>query len=110
MTDNTELEKKLWTAADKLRNNMDAAEYKHVALGLIFLKYISDAFDELYQKLEVEKKKTGADPEDKDEYTADRVFYVPPLAGNGYKAGQNCQPSVRTLMMQWTPLKKIIPH
>ncbi|MBS1680180.1 MAG: SAM-dependent DNA methyltransferase [Bacteroidetes bacterium] len=77
MTDNLELEKKLWQAADKLRNNMDAAEYKHVVLGLIFLKYISDAFDELYQKLEAEKKKTGADPEDKDEYTAERVFYVP---------------------------------
>ena len=80
MIDNIELEKKLWTAADKLRNNMDAAEYKHVALGLIFLKYISDAFDELFQKLEAEKMKTGADPEDKDEYTAERVFYVPPSA------------------------------
>lgn len=45
------LEKKLWKTADKLRKNMDAAEYKHVALGLIFLKYISDAFEELYQKL-----------------------------------------------------------
>ncbi len=45
------LEKKLWKTADKLRKNMDAAEYKHVVLGLIFLKYISDAFEELYQKL-----------------------------------------------------------
>ena len=45
------LEKKLWKTADKLRKNMDAAEYKHVVLGLIFLKYISDAFDELYRKL-----------------------------------------------------------
>ena len=52
MSENLELEKTLWQAADKLRNNMDAAEYKHVVLGLIFLKYISDAFDELYQKLE----------------------------------------------------------
>lgn len=74
------LEKTLWQAADKLRNNMDAAEYKHVVLGLIFLKYISDAFDELYQKLEATKHETGADPEDKDEYTAERVFYVPPQA------------------------------
>ena len=49
MSENLELEKTLWQAADKLRNNMDAAEYKHVVLGLIFLKYISDAFDELYQ-------------------------------------------------------------
>ncbi|MFA4843269.1 MAG: type I restriction-modification system subunit M N-terminal domain-containing protein, partial [Candidatus Omnitrophota bacterium] len=48
---NLGLEPKLWLTADKLRNNMDAAEYKHVVLGLIFLKYISDAFSELYQKL-----------------------------------------------------------
>ncbi len=48
--DNEPLEKKLWKAADKLRKNMDAAEYKHIVLGLIFLKYISDAFEELYQK------------------------------------------------------------
>ena len=74
MSENQELEKTLWATADKLRNNMDAAEYKHVVLGLIFLKYISDAFDELFQKLEKEKKKTGTNPEDKDEYTAERVF------------------------------------
>lgn len=73
------LEKKLWRAADKLRKNMDAAEYKHVVLGLIFLKYISDAFEELYEKL-VSQKKDGADPEDKNEYTAEKVFYVPPYA------------------------------
>ena len=78
MTDNLELEKTLWQAADKLRNNMDAAEYKHVVLGLIFLKYISDAFDELYEELKANEAETGADPEDKDEYTAERVFYVPP--------------------------------
>jgi len=71
------LEKKLWKAADKLRKNMDAAEYKHVALGLIFLKYISDAFEELHQKL-VAQKSEGADPEDKNEYLAEKVFYVPP--------------------------------
>ena len=70
------LEKKLWKAADKLRKNMDAAEYKHIALGLIFLKYISDAFEEQHQKL-VELKSEGADPEDKNEYTAEKVFYVP---------------------------------
>lgn len=72
-----ELTKTLWATADKLRNNMDAAEYKHVVLGLIFLKYISDAFDELYQKLE---KDELSDPEDKDEYLAENVFYVPPSA------------------------------
>src|SRR5659263_60748 len=73
------LEKKLWKTADKLRKNMDAAEYKHIVLGLIFLKYISDAFLELHQKLKVGKGAyEGADPEDKNEYTAEKVFYVPP--------------------------------
>ncbi len=61
MSNNNELEKTLWSAADKLRNNMYVAEYKHVVLGLIFLKYISDAFDELYQKLSGEKDKTGSE-------------------------------------------------
>ncbi len=73
------LEKKLWKTADKLRKNMDAAEYKHVVMGLIFLKYISDAFEEMYQKL-VSQKNEGADPEDKNEYTAEKIFYVPPLS------------------------------
>jgi type I restriction enzyme M protein len=80
MSDIQILEKTLWQAADKLRNNMDAAEYKHVVLGLIFLKYISDTFDDLFKKLKAESASTGADPEDKDEYTAERVFYVPPQA------------------------------
>lgn len=94
MTDNLALEKTLWQAADKLRNNMDAAEYKHVVLGLIFLKYISDAFDELYQKLEAEKNETGADPEDKDEYTAERVFYVPPSARWKWLQGRAKLPTI----------------
>lgn len=94
MTDNLELEKTLWQAADKLRNNMDAAEYKHVVLGLIFLKYISDAFDELYQKLEAEKAETGADAEDKDEYTAERVFYVPPSARWEWLQGRAKLPTI----------------
>ncbi len=73
------IEKKLWKAADKLRKNMDAAEYKHVVLGLIFLKYISDAFEELFQKLKEGKGQyEGANPEDKNEYLAEKVFYVPP--------------------------------
>lgn len=59
-----------------MRNNMDAAEYKHVVLGLIFLKYISDAFDEKYQAL-VAEQDLGADPEDPDEYCADNIFWVP---------------------------------
>jgi type I restriction enzyme M protein len=75
------IEKKLWKAADKLRKNMDAAEYKHVALGLIFLKYISDAFEDLHKQLLAGKGDfEGANPEDKNEYTAYRVFYVPPSA------------------------------
>jgi type I restriction enzyme M protein len=60
-------ESKLWAAADALRNNMDAAEYKHVVLGLIFLKYISDAFEAKHAELEAQKAQ-GADPEDPDEY------------------------------------------
>ena len=70
------LEKQLWKAADKLRKNIDAAEYKHIVLGLIFLKYISDAFEELYASLKAEEAQ-GADPEDKDEYKAENVFFVP---------------------------------
>ena len=66
----------LWQAADKMRNNMDAAEYKHVVLGLIFLKYISDAFEEKRAVLEAERA-SGADPEDADEYRADNIFWVP---------------------------------
>jgi type I restriction enzyme M protein len=75
------LEKQLWKTADKLRKNIDAAEYKHVVLGLIFLKYISDAFEELYARLNAEQA-LGADPEDKDEYKAENVFlYHPKPAG-----------------------------
>ncbi len=72
------LEKQLWKSADKLRKNIDAAEYKHVVMGLIFLKYISDAFEELYATLKAgEGEYAGADPEDKDEYKAENVFFVP---------------------------------
>jgi type I restriction enzyme M protein len=70
------LEKQLWKTADILRKNIDAAEYKHVVLGLIFLKYISDAFEELYDRLKQEEA-NGADPEDRDEYKAENVFFVP---------------------------------
>ena len=72
-------EPKLWQAADALRGSMDAAEYKHVVLGLIFLKYISDAFEEQHAKLQAEKAQ-GADPEDPDEYRALNIFWVPPEA------------------------------
>ena len=79
------LEKQLWKAADKLRKNIDAAEYKHIVLGLIFLKYISDAFEELHEKLKSgEGEYAGADPEDRDEYKAENVFFVPPSARWAY--------------------------
>src|SRR5487761_2176635 len=77
-TANIGFEAKLWLAADKLRNNMDAAEYKHVVLGLIFIKYISDAFEEMRTKLlEGKGDYEGSDPEDADEYRAENVFWVP---------------------------------
>jgi type I restriction enzyme M protein len=88
-------EAKLWQAADKMRNNMDAAEYKHVVLGLIFLKYISDAFNELYQKLSNTK---GADPEDSDEYRAENVFYVPKKARWDYLQKNAKQPTIGKLI------------
>ena len=70
-------EEKIWSAADKLRGNIDASEYKNVVLGLIFLKYISDKFDQVYDELQ---KDEYADPEDRDEYTSQNVFFVPPAA------------------------------
>ena len=73
---NLGFEAKLWQMADGLRNNMDAAEYKHVVLGLIFLKYISDAFEAKHAELESQRAQ-GADPEDPDEYRAENVFWVP---------------------------------
>ena len=87
------LEIKLWKSADKLRKNMDAAEYKHVVSGLIFLKYISDAYEELYQKL-IEQKSDGADPEDKNEYIAEKVFYVPPSARWKWIQGRASLPTI----------------
>ena len=75
----TGYETELWKMADALRGSMDAAEYKHVVLGLIFLKYISDAFEETHAQLEAEVSE-GADPEDQDEYRAKGVFWVPPEA------------------------------
>lgn len=74
---NLGFEAKLWAMADKLRGHMDAAEYKHVVLGLIFLKYISDAFEQRHHQLENEPH---ADPEDRDEYLAENTFWVPKKA------------------------------
>lgn len=73
-TTNVGFEEQLWQAADKLRSNMDAAEYKHVVLGLIFLKYVSDSFKEKYEQLKAEGY---GDEEDRDEYLADNIFWVP---------------------------------
>jgi len=92
---NLGFEQKLWKAADKLRNNMDAAEYKHVVLGLIFLKYISDAFLELHQKLE---KDEYSDPEDKDEYLALNVFWVPTKARWDYLQKHAKKPNIGKLV------------
>ena len=86
-------EAKLWQAADALRSNMDAAEYKHVVLGLIFLKYISDAFEEQHAKL-VENQAKGTDPEDADEYRADNVFWVPKEARWSKLKAEAKQPSI----------------
>jgi type I restriction enzyme M protein len=89
------LEQKLWKAADKLRKNIDAAEYKHIALGLIFLKYISDAFDQLHEKLVAgEGDYAGADPEDPDEYKAENVFFVPIEARWSALQAQAKQPTI----------------
>ena len=74
MAEKESMEKQLWRAADKLRKNIDAAEYKHIVLGLMFLKYISDSFEELYSTLRKgEGEYAGSDPEDRDEYKAENI-------------------------------------
>ena len=73
---NAELASELWATANALRGNIDAAEYKHVVLPLMFLKYISDAFEELHEELE-SKANEGYDPEEPDEYRERNVFWVP---------------------------------
>jgi type I restriction enzyme M protein len=89
------IEQVLWAAADKLRKNMDAAEYKHVVLGLIFLKYISDSFYDLYYKLKEGKGEyEGADPDDPYEYRAENVFYVPPQARWDYLQSRAKLPTI----------------
>ena len=92
---NIGFEAKLWLAADKLRSNMDAAEYKHVVLGLIFLKYISDSFEEHRAKLVAgEGEYAGANPEDPDEYRAENIFWVPPAARWKYLQDSAKQPTI----------------
>jgi type I restriction enzyme M protein len=90
-------EAKLWAAADALRNNMDAAEYKHVVLGLIFLKYISDAFEAKHAELTAQKKE-GANPEDRDEYRAASIFWVPKEARWQHLKASAPQPKIGTIV------------
>lgn len=93
------LEVVLWKAADKLRKNIDAAEYKHVVLGLIFLKYISDSFESHYALLAAgEGEFVGADAEDKDEYLAYNVFFVPEKARWSFLQGNAKQTTIGTLV------------
>lgn len=92
-TNEEPLETQLWKAADKLRKNIDAAQYKHVVLGLIFLRYISIAFDARYAQL-VDEKHLGADTEDKDEYISENIFFVPPDARWSYLQASAKDPEI----------------
>jgi type I restriction enzyme M protein len=95
---NLGFEQTLWAAADKMRGHMDAAEYKHVALGLIFLKYISDAFQELYDDLEARQETDYTDPEDRDEYLGMNVFWVPKEARWSHIQANAKQPTIGKLI------------
>jgi len=112
------LEKTLWKSADKLRKNMDAAEYKHIVLGLIFLKYISDSFEELHAKLAAgEGAYEGADPEDADEYRAENVFFVPANARWSYlqaraklpEIGKDVDEAMEAIEKENPTLKGVLP-
>jgi len=113
---NLGFEEKLWKAADKLRNNMDAAEYKHVVLGLIFLKYISDAFEELHAQLANDSEKL-ADPEQPDEYAMRNVFWVPAKARWSVLQKNAKQPTIGVTIddamdaieKENSPLKGVLP-
>lgn len=94
---NIGFEAELWKAADALRGSMDSGEYKHVVLGLIFLKYISDAFEEVHTRLVAQKAK-GADPEDQDEYRALNVFWVPPESRWSHLKAQAKQSTIGQLV------------
>ena len=88
-------EAELFKTADKLRGNMEPSDYKHVVLGLIFLKYISDAFDNKFQKLQADDPTSA---EDRDEYMADNIFWVPKKARWGRLQANAKQPSIGTLI------------
>ena len=89
-----QIEAQLWQAADKLRGNISSSEYKYVVLGLIFLKYVSDAFEVQYKKAESE----NFDPEDRDYYTAENVFWIPPEARWSYLVASAKQPTIGVLI------------
>ena len=89
----TGFETELWAAANALRGNMDAAEYKHVVLGIIFLKYVSDAFEERHAQLEAERD-GGSDPEDPDFYIGSNVFWVPTDARWPHLQARAKQPTI----------------
>jgi type I restriction enzyme M protein len=117
-TVNEPIEQVLWSTANKLRKNMDAAEYKHIVLGLVFLKYISDSFTELYKKLKEGKGEyEGSNPEDINEYRAENVFYVPPqarwdyLQGRGklVTIGKDVDDAMDALEKDNTSLKGVLP-
>ncbi len=91
---NLRFESKLWEMADKMRGHMDASEYKHVVLGLIFLKYISDAFQHKYDELAATRETEYTDPEDRDEYAAANIFWVPPEARWEQIQAQAPQPTI----------------
>lgn len=111
---NLGFENKLWNAADKLRGTMDAAEYKHVVLGLIFLKYISDAFHEKHEEL---KAQEYANPEDRDEYNAENIFWVPKKArwpflqarARSPKIGQLIDEAMSAIERRNISLKSVLP-
>jgi type I restriction enzyme M protein len=112
------LEKQLWKAADKLRKNIDAAEYKHIVLGLIFLKYISDSFEQHFAKLSAGKGDyANADPEDKDEYKGENVFFVPHDARWSYLQSHARKPDIGKMVdaamdaieKENAPLKGVLP-
>src|SRR5574341_2490565 len=94
---NVGYEAELWQMAAALRGSMDAAEYKHVVLGLIFLKYISDAFEAQHVQLEAEQAQ-GADPEDPDHYRALNIFWVPSEARWARLKAQDRQPTIGQLV------------
>src|SRR5713226_2295970 len=105
---NLGFEQKLWQAADKMRGHMDASEYKHVVLGLIFLKFVSDAFEERHQELLKEK---GADPEDRDEYLAENIFWVPKQARWSFLQGKAKLPEIgKVIDNAMTEIEKENPH